>query len=290
MNRFDADTAVEPLGDGRFRARIDPGWWIAAGPNGGYVAAILLRAFERAVDDPARAPRSLTVHYTAPPAAGPALVETRVERCGRSLTALSARLLQDDRVCALALAAFSRPREAHAFCEARMPEVAPPERCPAPPRPVEIAHRYDTRWAIGSLPFSGGDRALCGGWIRLAEPRAVDAPLLAAYADALPPAIFSRSSERDLAGGVPTVDLSVHFRASLPLEGARPDAFCLAVFRTQVAREGFLEEDGEIWSPGGVLLAQSRQLAVIAGPGARTRESTTADNPASPASPARPGP
>jgi len=35
------------------------------------------------------------------------------------------------------------------------------------------------------------------------------------------------------------------------------------VFRTRVVHEGFLEEDGEIWSRDGRLLAQSRQLAIL---------------------------
>ena len=33
-NRFDRDTLARPLGGGRFAARIDPGWWVVAGPNG----------------------------------------------------------------------------------------------------------------------------------------------------------------------------------------------------------------------------------------------------------------
>ena len=32
--RFATDTAVVPLGSGRYQARIDPGWWIERGPNG----------------------------------------------------------------------------------------------------------------------------------------------------------------------------------------------------------------------------------------------------------------
>jgi acyl-CoA thioesterase len=67
-----------------------------------------------------------------------------------------------------------------------------------------------------------------------------------------------------MTGGIPTIDLTVHFRASLPSPGARPDEFCLAVFQSQRAHQGFLEESGEIWSRDGVLLAQSRQLAVFA--------------------------
>ena len=46
MTRFDRDTALSALGDNRFRVRIDPGWWITHGPNGGYVAAILARAVQ----------------------------------------------------------------------------------------------------------------------------------------------------------------------------------------------------------------------------------------------------
>jgi len=50
---------------------------------------------------------------------------------------------------------------------------------------------------------------------------------------------------------------------TLPLAGAADDDFVLAVFRSRRAHEGFIEEDGEIWSRDGVLLAQSRQLALV---------------------------
>jgi acyl-CoA thioesterase len=260
--RFEADTAVTPDAEGGFAARIDPGWWVVAGPNGGYLAAILLRALERTVDDPQRGARSLTVHYTQAPAAGPARVETALERSGGALTTASARMLQDGRLVALALAAFSKPRRGGiALDHTRMPEVPPPERCPPLERRIPIHERYEQRWALGSPPFSGGREARGGGWIRTAEPQRVDAPLLAAYADAFPPALFSALAA-GTSQGVPTVDLTVHFRATLPLPGARSDAWTLGVFRSHLSREGFLEEDGELWSEGGVLLAQSRQLAL----------------------------
>lgn len=265
--RFDRDTAVTALGDGVFGASMDPGWWVVS-PNGGYVAAVVLRALAAAVDDPQRAARSFTLHYLSRPMEGPVQVETRVERRGRSLTSTSARLVQDGRVLGLALAAFSRPRSRELdFTEEEPPSAPPPERCATLPRRIPVHHRFEHRWAVGKPPFEGGHEARGGGWIRLAPDegtRAVDAVLAAAYSDAWPPALFSRLAAHGLGGGVPTVDLTVHFRASLPLEGARDDEFTLALFRSRLAREGFIEEDGELWSRDGRLIALSRQHAIVA--------------------------
>ena len=65
---------------------------------------------------------------------------------------------------------------------------------------MPIHERYEVRHAVGETPFTGAELALAGGWIRLAEgERPLDAPLVAAYTDALPPALFSRLSEPGLA-------------------------------------------------------------------------------------------
>lgn len=264
-NRFEQDTAVRDLGGGVYEGRIDRGWWIVVGPNGGYVGAIVLRALEQAMGDPTRAARSITVHFLRPPAEGPIQVHTRVERSGRSLTTVSGRMLQGDRLLALAMAAFSKARQAPEFQHVAMPEVAPPEQaCPREGEPgVGMRQRYDSRPAFGALPFTQGERAETGGWLRLVEPRLVDAPLAFAFADGWPPAVFATLERIQGSRGVPTIDLTVHFRTTLPLPDAKPDDFTLATFRTRVLREGFLEEDGELWSHNGVLIAQSRQLALF---------------------------
>src|SRR5215212_7039719 len=106
--RFDADTALVPLGGGTYAARIDRGWWIERGPNGGFIAALVLRAIMTEVADPERAARSLTVHYLAPPAEGEATIAVTIQRAGRLATFTSARLLQGERVVAVAIAAFGR--------------------------------------------------------------------------------------------------------------------------------------------------------------------------------------
>lgn len=265
MTRFDTDTAVTPLGEGRFAAMLDPGWWITTGPNGGYLAAVLMNAATCAVDDPARRCRSFTVHYLSQAAAGAAVVDVVIERTGRSMTSLSARLRQGDRLIATALAAFSSDRPGPSFSDPVMPDVPPPEDLDVPvfddslpPTAVPaMAHRYEQRWAVGHRPFSGGDVAHIGGWIRLAEMRPLDEAVLAAYTDAWMPAMFSRVAG---AWGITTVDLTVHIR-SVPPPGY--DDWCLVQYRSAVSAEGFCEEDGEIWTRDGQLLAQSRQLAAI---------------------------
>ena len=263
-SRFDSDTAVTPEGDGRYQALIDPGWWIERGPNGGYVAALILRAVTAEVDDPGRRLRSFTVHYLAPPREGPVQVLVTVERRGRSLTSASARLVQGDTLLALAVIAFSVSRPSLEFRDLAMPVVDPPEALVSsdPALGPLLRQRYEERWAIGPPPFSGGDVALAGGWIRLnrAElgPSApvVDQHLVLAFADAWVPPVFGRLTQMV---AVPTIDLTVHFRDPIP-EGY--DDWVLAVFRSAVASDGFLEEDGELWSRDGALLAQSRQLAL----------------------------
>jgi acyl-CoA thioesterase len=264
MNRFQRDTAVEPLGGGRFAARIDRGWWIVRGPNGGYVAAILLRALRAAVADPARLPRSFTVHFTSPPTEGPAEVATALERVGRTVTTATARLEQGGKLRALALAAFGTPRTGPDFAHLVRPEVTPPERAVplASSFPIPMRERFESRAVFGP-PGPASPEAVSGGWIRLREePGPVEPELVAAYTDAWPPAVFSQIAPTDLASGVPTVDLTVHFRAAWPAE-LDPTEFALVVFRSRLARDGFVEEDGEVWTRSGLLLAQSRQLALI---------------------------
>lgn len=263
---FDRETAVRPLGDGRYESRLDRAWWVHRGPNGGYLAAIALRALTEAVADADRAPRSLTVHYASPPAEGTLQIAAVIERAGRSLTLCSARLTQDVTLIGLALAAFSRPRPGPEFADMRPPDAPPPEDCPViePPRDDPsvpgIAFRWDNRVVRGGIPGEPVGEAVTTRWIRLPEGHVVDGLVAAAITDAAVPAVFGRVDDLIM---VPTVDLTIHFRSSLPVPGARPDDYVLAHFRTNVAAEGFLEEDGEIWTRDGVLLAQSRQLAAV---------------------------
>jgi acyl-CoA thioesterase len=256
---LDADTALEPLGDGRWRGEISERWWILRGPYGGYVSAFLTRALIAAVDDPGRLPRSLTIHFLDAPAAGPVEVAATVERAGRSSTAVALRMEQDGRPMALALGAAGLWRDDQPGWDDVRPPAAPePDDCPAltgPELPPFVSN-FDVRWVEGGGLGRPQERARNVTWVRPRPAMALDHLAVTALSDTMVPAAFSRLGRLAV---VPTLDLAIHFRAPLPVD----DAWALAVFESRRSAGGTWEEDGELWSQGGVLLAQSRQLAMI---------------------------
>ncbi len=263
---FAEDTALQPAGEATWRGEIAEGWDTPRGPLGGYVMAILMRGLELAVDDPERQARSVTMHFLRVPAAGPVGVTATVERAGRSLTSVSGRLEQEGKLLGLALAAYSKPWESPTFDELPMPKVDPPDP-PKPGRPLSgtsvptpnFVQRMVFQHRFGSAPFTRADSGLVGGWLGLYEDEEpIDALKLAVLADAWFPAPWPRLSELAPA---PTLDLTIHFRSPLPVEGP----LLLGRFENRLVRDGFFEEDGELWAPDGTLVAQSRQLGLLLG-------------------------
>jgi acyl-CoA thioesterase len=267
---FDRDTAVTREGgsgeEAVFAAEVSPDWQAGRGPHGGYLAAMLLRALTETVADPARAPRSLTIHYARAPEPGPVRIRTVLERSGRSLSTLSARMERDGSLIALALAAFSVPWSSPEIAELPAPDLAPPDPVREsalvhPAAPAFVRHLV-MQPRLGPAPFTGSEQPMeLAAWVGLAQPRAIDALSLAFFSDALLPAPFLRLTQPAV---VPTVDLTIHFRASMPRSAdPDPEELCLARMSTRVVHEGFFEEDGVIWAADGSVLAQSRQLAIV---------------------------
>ena len=244
--------ATEPLAAGRHRTTIDPGWSVGRGPNGGYIAALMVRAMEAELDDAARQLRSLTVHYLRVPPEGDVDIDVTVERSGRALSTLTARMLDGDKLLAIAIAAFSSAYPgAIDYDHAPMPDVVPPDPMPEPSDgPMPIARQWRMQGALGR-----DGKAHTGGWMAPRDEHPVDAALVVALTDAWIPAPFVIKHEPFAA---PTIDLTVHIRAQLPL----PPQPVLGDFRSAVSRDGFFEEDGLLWTPDGTLIAQSRQLAL----------------------------
>lgn len=262
---FTRDTAVTPVGDGAYAGTCSPAWGVpAGGPNGGYLAAMVLRAMLAEVADPARPARSLTLHYLRAPKNSAVQIHVAVERSGRTLSTVTARLEQDGVLCVIAIGAFGgafpspaefatappRVRAVHELEPAHVDESFPP-----------IAQRLELWGAIGGPPFSGADAADTGGWLRLRDPApVVDAPLLALLVDAWLPAVFPVLTAPAFA---PTIDLTIHFRNPAAAAQLAPTEPVLARFTSTTSRDGYFEEDASVWAPDGTLLAQSRQLALL---------------------------
>ena len=261
VSAFEHATAVEPLGDGVWRGTCDGAWSSQMSANGGYIAAIVLRAMIAELDEPERRPRSLTCHYLRPPGAGELRVEVVVERRGRTMSTLTARLTQGGRLCVIAVAAFAIELAGALDYEGEPPQAPPPDAVTPlePPPEVPMVAQFDVRPVFGAPRYSGAPEALTGGWLRFADPQPLDPPALAMYADAWLPSPFTRLSGWALA---PTIDLTVHFRDPAAT-AAIFDEPVLAIFRSTTSAGAFFEEDGELWSRDGVLLAQSRQLALL---------------------------
>ena len=187
------------------------------------------------------------------------------ERAGRLVRYLSARLRQGDRLIATAQAAFAVLNDVGpTFADPSFPDYPHPDaidHAGDPPGLVPMRERYEYRHVTGA-PWDGP--ATHGRDGRL------DPPLRAAPVRrrARSPPSPTRGTRRSSPGSPiasacrPSTSPSTCAR-STPCERLAPDDWVAARFRTTVATEGFLEEDGQLWTADGTLLAHSRQLGLL---------------------------
>lgn len=259
---FDADTAVEALGEGRFSAALTDRWnAIGARPNGGYLLATCLNALARSMPFPD--PFAVSAFYLRPAAAGPATLTTEIARAGRRVATGEVRLVQADQECMRAVATFADLGAARGrtLLVGDPPPLAPPpdsiDLMSGGSMPgVTIADRFEYRmrampgWARGKPT---GTPAI-EFWLRFREPREPDVFTLALMVDSMFPAVMEIGEP-----GSATLELTVHVRA-------RPAPGWLACrVVTRFVIDGYHEEDFEIWDSAGRLVAQSRQLAILPG-------------------------
>ena len=261
---IDDDTRFTLVEPGIYDCHVSEKQWVVNGPNGGYLAAILAVVGEAHLGDLTRQLRSLTVHYLRPPKAEGARIEVTTEQNGRSVAFVRLKMIQNGKLILLATAAWATEREGFDFMGWPAPEVDPPEACAelvsvreGPSLPIH--KQWNILSATAGAMFGSGQAPDLTWWIRPPIHRPLDAAMLVAISDALPPPIFVTDVGPM---PVPTVDLTIHIRAMLSSVKWNPGDWILARFTTQYASGGFLEEDGALWTADGVLIAHSRQLAL----------------------------
>lgn len=261
---FVAASRLQPDGPGRWRAELDASWGQGRALFGGIQAALLTAACEAVLGDPDRQLRTLSVAFCSAAQAGDFVVEAKVERGGRYVSHLSARLVQGGETVATALAVFARDRDDPlALAGAEPPDLPSPESLPRlephPFIPVFTRH-FDMRFVPGTAPYSSGDRPEVAGWLRFAEPTPLDAPALAALLDVWPPSVLTLLAPPRASA---SIDLRYDVLQPLPLPDVDPDAFFAFRCRTLHWRAGHGIDEGELWTRDGRPVARIRQLRVV---------------------------
>lgn len=259
---------------GLFTTTIDPRWAQGRGAWGGLLAAGMLRAMAMVLADRSLSaaamghrPRTLHVSFCAPAKVGPLQTEVIVERVGATVATLSARACQEGKLVTLATATFalppSKPMATAHWHDAPAPEVERPDALEPLPLDVPLmptfTQFFEYRFCIGEPPYSGSTApARTGGWIRLREPSPIDAFVVAALLDTYPPAVLPRLDEFRPSA---SVNLTMDFHA-LP-SSLSADAQLLLAGTSRIGDGGITDEQQDLWSEDGVLIASCRQLVLV---------------------------
>ena len=260
MGDFAADTAVHG-GEGRYRAVLSEDWNIW-GPNGGYLAAIALRAAGAA--NGLTRPASLSCQFLAVPQFGPVDLEVVTLRASKRAAALRVSLVQANRHCLEALVwVVVDGHEGLEHQAEAMPDVPAPDAVPSfderrresdPP-----GHRFWENLEARQINWVHWDDHEPGeprwqGWLRFrptatfADPF-VDAARSLLLIDTLlwPAACGAHAEITHLA---PSLQTDVRFHQAAPEE-----EWLLCDAYTHMGAHGLLGGTSNIWSRDGRLLA-----------------------------------
>lgn len=269
MGALQDDTALTQQG-GRLTATLSRDWEIW-GPNGGYLAAIALRAAGRAVPEGHR-PATFSCQYLSSPPFGE--VELRVEpaRRRRQAWCLNVAMIESGRTH-LQAQVWTTNRVAGPDHAGLKPPAAPP---PAPLKPIEaympeghVKHRFwqnidskPVRFAPPGTPDLDGDFGR--QWFKLVGFDAGGDPFLdcaqsLVMIDTLIWPTFWRTQPEPPSYIAPSLDLTVRLH-----EAPGASAWLLLDVQADAAKAGLIAGGARVWSGDGRLLATGgSQLLVV---------------------------
>ena len=270
MGNLADDTAVEG-GEGRWTGSFSPDWEIW-GPNGGYVAAVALRA--AGAHTGFRRPASLLCHYLGVGRFEAVDIETTTLRRARRAESVRVSITQDGQPIAEALVwCVDDELAGLAHDVTQQPDVAPPgelksmeELLPADaPRPMFSFGRNFQQRPVAWMPFEEWEQReeldpSVLTWMRYRPQPTFDDP----FVDAARLVILLDTYQWPAACGAyrpgtmeyqaPSLDLTVWFHALDPAS-----EWLLVDAHSPVARDGLVGGHARIWSEGGALLASGGQ-------------------------------
>ena len=268
---FRAAVAIEPLGDGRYRAELGDRWTVGLKAHGGLLLVLLARAALARLDAdaPGLAPDPLAIaaDFLRAPDLGAVTMTTEVLKTGRTASVVVVRMHQDDRLMLSASVTAGRLPDAEPrWSEAREQPVEPPEEAINPAAGATVfglAHTCDLRFDPATMAFLRREQAppVLRGWARTRE-EPVDVLFALLAGDILPPTVFNLGGTP---GWAPTVQLTALLRAH-PAPG-----WLRVASRADVVAGPWFDEDVTVVDAAGRVVCQARQLALAPLPGAGVR-------------------
>ncbi len=261
---LDDALTLEPVGDGLYRTRTSDAYWNFAGPFGGYIAALLMKAVlsdGRLLGPPV----AQTVNFCAPLAKGDLEIAVVLPRSGKATQHWSVELRQAGTVAATGSIVCANRRQTFQHTAAKMPDVPAAEAVErqSPPKHLPWLSAYDFRFLeggprFGSQPRDAGD---LGGsrtvlWLKDKPDRPLDYPALAALCDCF---ILRLVQMRGTLPPMSTVSMTSYFHATpdeLTAQGTQP---LLGIADAKRFNANFHDQEMELWGAGGRLLATGMQ-------------------------------
>jgi acyl-CoA thioesterase len=253
--------------DGRYVVRLSDEWEIW-GPNGGYLAAIALRAAGMVARIPQ--PRSFYCHFLSSPAFDAVQLDVKILKRGRRAESLSVEMAQDGKpiLHALVKTAADGPGYRHQHMQA--PAVAPPaalknyeQLLPATRRPPFNFWNNIERRPVNQRLTDEPSAPILSEWTRFRPTACFEDPFLdAARALILLDTFGFPAAYQQYRGWkylAPNLDTSAWFHHFSPgCEWLLIDHACI------LADHGLMAVSGQVWDTDGRLLATgSAQLCCI---------------------------
>jgi acyl-CoA thioesterase-2 len=255
-------------GDGHYVAQLSHDWEIW-GPNGGYLAAIALRAAGEVAQIPQ--PRSFYCHFLSSPAFEPVQLDVKALKRGRRAESLAVEMTQAGKLVLQALVRTAADGPGYDDQHLQAPDVPPAAALrtlqrsrPAAQRPTFSFWNNVERRPVEQSATQGPASAALREWARFQPTACFEDPFLDAARSLIlldtfgfPAAYQHYRSWKYLA---PNLDTSAWFHRPAPgCEWLLIDHECT------VAADGLMGVSGRVWDTDGRLLASgSAQLCCIA--------------------------
>ncbi len=256
---FARDSAVRRAGDNIWEAELSAGWCLGEIVNGGYVMAVAARALSAAL--PHKDPLTVTAYYLARAVPGPVQCVVEVLRTGGSVSQGLVKVLQNGEVKVQLIAIFTDRKRLAGVDRVleKIPEMPTFDQCLSAPCPPGLTYRQRVvqKMSPANVRSLEGDPDGSGrwlGWTAFADGSAIDAFGLLMFADGFPPPPFTLYGP---SGWVPTLELTVQIHG-LPAPGP-----LRCMFKSDIIKNGIVEEQGLIWDSADQLVVGCRQTAML---------------------------